>query len=167
MSGAVIFATFPRGDDPEEAVWTELCQGQEPRAPENARVIVSMLRGWLTRVGPAGPSAASDGDSLDLIGELERLKASAAAAQARLTAAIADSREAEATSREERAKITRSVGSQVALARRESPWRADRLVGLSKALTREMPHTLAALEAGDVSEWGATVMVRDTATPRR
>ena len=43
-------------------------------------------------------------------------------------------------------------GSQVALARRESPGLGDRFVGLSRALVHEMPATMAALAAGEVGE---------------
>lgn len=35
---------------------------------------------------------------------------------------------------------------------------------LALALCREMPHTLAALEAGELSEWRAQIVVRETAT---
>ena len=36
-------------------------------------------------------------------------------------------------------------------------------MGLAKALVIEMPHTLAALEAGQLNEWRATLLVRETA----
>lgn len=55
------------------------------------------------------------------------------------------------------------VGAQVALARRESPNKGARLLGLAKALVTEMPHTLAALEAGQLNEWRATLLVKETA----
>ena len=57
----------------------------------------------------------------------------------------------------------RGVGAQIALARRESPAKGGRLLGLAKALVTEMPHTLAALEAGQLNEWHATLLVRETA----
>jgi hypothetical protein len=49
------------------------------------------------------------------------------------------------------------------LARRDSPHRGGRHLGLAKALVEEMPHTLAALTAGHISEWRATLLVRETA----
>ncbi|MBD1594426.1 DUF222 domain-containing protein, partial [Arthrobacter sp. S1_S22] len=55
------------------------------------------------------------------------------------------------------------VAAQVALARRESPARGGRLLGLAKALVTEMPHTLAALEYGQLNEWRATLIVKETA----
>ncbi|MGO4147926.1 DUF222 domain-containing protein, partial [Paenarthrobacter sp. YAF11_1] len=57
----------------------------------------------------------------------------------------------------------KGVGAQVALARRESPNRGSRLLGLAKALVTEMPRTLAALNSGQLNEWRATLLVKETA----
>ncbi|WP_311211388.1 MULTISPECIES: HNH endonuclease [unclassified Arthrobacter] len=51
----------------------------------------------------------------------------------------------------------------MALARRESPNRGSRLLGLAKALVTEMPRTLAALNSGQLNEWRATLLVKETA----
>ncbi|MDR7081345.1 hypothetical protein J2X01_000622 [Arthrobacter ginsengisoli] len=61
------------------------------------------------------------------------------------------------------AELGAGVAAQLALARRESPARGGRLLGLAKALVTEMPHTLAALDAGQLNEWRATLLVRETA----
>ena len=61
------------------------------------------------------------------------------------------------------AELGAGVGAQIALARRESPAKGGRLLGLAKALVTEMPHTLAALETGQLNEWRATLLVRETA----
>ena len=61
------------------------------------------------------------------------------------------------------AELGAGVGAQIALARRESPAKGGRLLGLAKALVTEMPHTFAALEAGQLNEWRATLLVRETA----
>ncbi|WP_087873620.1 HNH endonuclease, partial [Arthrobacter globiformis] len=53
--------------------------------------------------------------------------------------------------------------TQIALARGESPHRGGRLLGMARALVTEMPHTLAALEAGQLNEERATLIVRETA----
>ena len=45
------------------------------------------------------------------------------------------------------------VGGQVALARRMSPSRGSRLVATALTLVREMPHTMAALQDGTLTEW--------------
>ncbi len=55
------------------------------------------------------------------------------------------------------------VGAQVALARRESPNRGSRLLGLARALVTEMPRTLAALQSGQLNEWRASLLVKETA----
>src|ERR1700736_456640 len=55
------------------------------------------------------------------------------------------------------------LASEIALARRDSPARGGRHLGLGKALVHEMPHTLAALERGALSEWRATLIVRESA----
>ncbi len=55
------------------------------------------------------------------------------------------------------------MASEIALARRDSPARGGRHLGFAKALVNEMPHTLAALEQGQLSEWRATLIVRESA----
>jgi hypothetical protein len=55
------------------------------------------------------------------------------------------------------------VASEVALARRDSPSRGGRHLGFAKALVYELPHTLAALECGALSEWRATLIIRESA----
>ena len=57
----------------------------------------------------------------------------------------------------------RGVAAQVALARRESPHKGQQHLGLAKVLTAEMPHTLHALCTGRITEWRATILVRETA----
>lgn len=101
---------------------------------------------------------------MDGIAELERLKAAAAARQARLAAALdAARRRAEAAAGVPAERRGRGVAAEVALARRDSPARGSRHLGFAKALVNEMPHTLAALEAGALSEWRATIVVRESA----
>ncbi|OBJ88493.1 HNH endonuclease [Mycobacterium gordonae] len=98
------------------------------------------------------------------IEELERLKSAAAAGQARAAAALdAARRAAESAAGVPAAKRGRGVASEVALARRDSPARGGRHLGFAKALVHEMPHTLAALEHGVLSEWRATLIVRESA----
>ncbi len=97
-------------------------------------------------------------------GLLEELKSAAAAAQAVVTADLVASQRAEqrAAGVPER-DLGKGVAAQVALARRESPHRGSRLVGLAQALVHEMPATMAALQAGEISEWRATLVARETA----
>ena len=101
---------------------------------------------------------------VERIAELERLKSAAAAGQARAAAALdAARRGAEAAAGMPAARRGRGVASEIALARRDSPARGGRHLGFAKALVHEMPHTLAALEAGVLSEWRATLIVRESA----
>jgi hypothetical protein len=106
-------------------------------------------------------------DSAELIEQLrgfEEMKSVAAAAQARIAVAfdLAQRREqAEAGVPVE--EQGQGVAAQVALARGESPARGGRLLGLAKALVTEMPHTLRALESGQLNEWRATLVVKETA----
>ncbi|MFE4835091.1 DUF222 domain-containing protein [Arthrobacter sp. NPDC056691] len=56
------------------------------------------------------------------------------------------------------------VAEQIALARGESPHRGGRLLGMAKALVTEMPHTLGALDTGQLNEERAMYVVKETAT---
>ena len=94
----------------------------------------------------------------------EQLKSAAAAAQARATALWADKRRAaEQAAGVSRAKRGKGLASEVALARHEAPVKGNQHLGFANALVHEMPHTLAALEAGVLSEWRATLIVRESA----
>ncbi len=106
----------------------------------------------------------TESDLIAGIAALERLKAAAAARQARLAVALdAARRAAEGTAGVPVARRGRGVSAEVALARRDSSARGGRHLGFAKALVNEMPHTLAALEAGALSEWRATIVVRESA----
>jgi len=114
----------------------------------------------MTAWDPAG----AESELVEGIAELERLKAAAAARQARLAAALDAARRcAEAAAGVPAERRGRGVAAEVALARRDSPARGSRHLGFAKALVNEMPHTLAALEAGALSEWRATIVVRESA----
>jgi hypothetical protein len=114
----------------------------------------------LTAVDPHADEATLIGQ----IAEFEQLKSAAAAGQARAATVLDEKRRAdEAAAGVPRAKQGRGVASEVALARRDSPARGGRHLGFAKALVHEMPHTLAGLESGDLSEWRATLIVRESA----
>lgn len=107
---------------------------------------------------------ADEASLVDCIAELEHLKSVAAAGQARLTAALDQKRRArEAAEGVPAAKRGRGLAGEIALARHDSPNRGGRHLGFARALVYEMPHTLAALEAGALSEWRATLIVRESA----
>ncbi len=105
-----------------------------------------------------------DSERIAQLSALEDLKAAACAAQARIAVDFAASQErAQADTGIPSARCGAGIAAQVALARRESPHRGGRLLGLATALVHEMPHTLAALDRGLLNEWRATVIVRETA----
>ena len=109
------------------------------------------------------PSEVEDAVRIDLIRALEDLKSAAAAAQARQTAAFAASqREKQVAAGVPAERADRGIASQVALARRVSPFHAQRYVGWAAILTRELPETFAALQAGKVSERRAMLVARET-----
>ncbi len=108
--------------------------------------------------------ALDDMALIDAIAVLERIKGAAAAAQARFTAAFKASQlQTQQAAGVRRGDLGKGIGAQIALARHESPHRGARLVGLADALVNEMPHTMAALTAGEISEWRATLVARETA----
>jgi hypothetical protein len=114
----------------------------------------------LAAVDPHADEAAY----IEQIAWLERVKSAAAAGQARAAAALDEKRRAdEVATGVPKAKQGRGVAGEVALARRDSPARGGRHLGFAKALVHEMPYTLAALQSGALSEWRATLIVRESA----
>jgi uncharacterized protein DUF222/HNH endonuclease len=98
------------------------------------------------------------------IAELEKAKSAAAAGQARASAALDEKRRrAEADAGVLAAERGRGVASEIALARHDSPTRGAQHLKMAKTLVRDMPHTLAALEAGVLSEWRASLIAREAA----
>lgn len=110
------------------------------------------------------PVAADGPGMIDQLRDLEDLKSLAAAKQARIAVAFdLSQRREQAAAGVPAQEQGAGVAAQVALARRESPARGGRLLGLAKALGTEMPHALAALQSGQLNEWRATLIVKETA----
>src|SRR6185437_12473752 len=108
--------------------------------------------------------AANESALIERITEWEKLKSAAAAGQARAAAALETARRAaEADAGVPAERRGRGLANEIALARRDSPARGNRHLGFAKALVHEMPHTLRALESGALSEWRATLIVRESA----
>jgi hypothetical protein len=121
------------------------------------------LRDVLARL-PFLDTAVDDPERIDQIGLLESIKAAAAGAQARATVAFAESqRESQAASGLPPRDRGRGIAAQIALARRDSPARGSRHLGLAEALVKELPRTMERLETGSISEWRATIVCRETA----
>ncbi|MEJ1116527.1 DUF222 domain-containing protein [Paenarthrobacter sp. CCNWLY172] len=115
-------------------------------------------------VDESGPSGPISGDLIDQLRALEAMKSAIVGLQARIAVAFdLAQRHEQAEAGVPSSERGRGVGAQVALARRESPNRGSRLLGLARALVTEMPRTLAALESGQLNEWRATLLVKETA----
>ena len=122
---------------------------------------------WVTTLASFDGHDLTDGERIDQITELERIKAAAAAAQVRITEAFDASQRRAAPALQPVAEVARSITAQVALARRESSARGQQHVGVALGLVRDLPETLEALTQGRISEWRATLIVRETATLTR
>jgi hypothetical protein len=105
----------------------------------------------------------SDAERIERIRLLSELASAAAAARATEVARFASSqRAAQLAAGVPAERAGRGIASQVGLAMRVSPHRAQRYVGWSTVLTRELPRTFAALQAGRTSEWRAMLVARET-----
>ncbi|WP_159704129.1 HNH endonuclease signature motif containing protein [Arthrobacter sp. 18067] len=148
-------------------------QIRDTQTPPDA-ALVPVSRHWTDETTPrvsdliallgAIPLGTASRELIDQIRGLEDLKSAIVGLQARAAVAF------DLTQRQEQAEAGvpasergHGVGAQIALARRESPNRGSRLLGLAKALVTEMPHTMAALESGQLNEWRATLLVKETA----
>jgi len=121
------------------------------------------VTGMIERLRGLG-GAVDEAEAIDEIAALERLKSAAAAAQARVTAMLRDSRVARETDAGvPAAQRGRGLADEVGLARRESATLGSRHLGLATALVEELPCSLAHLADGTVSEWGATLLAKETA----
>lgn len=93
---------------------------------------------------------------------LEALKSAVCAAQVRITAAYAAAETARLESLGRGPAPAAVVGSEVGLARHESPARGRSLARAAAALVDDLPETLAALARGELNEERALLMVRET-----
>ncbi|WGM21135.1 DUF222 domain-containing protein [Paenarthrobacter sp. OM7] len=111
-----------------------------------------------------GTASTVSSDLIEQLRVLEKMKSAISALQARVAVAFdLAQRQEQAEAGVPSSERGQGVGAQVALARRESPNRGSRLLGLAKALVTEMPRTLAALKSGHLNEWRATLLVKETA----
>ncbi|MFI6426750.1 HNH endonuclease [Promicromonospora sp. NPDC050880] len=103
------------------------------------------------------------GEWVDVLGELEAVKAAVTATQARLVVALDEATRAEEAAQGVRVERRgRGVSCQVGAALRVSPHAGSGFVSTSRVWVMQMPHTFAALEAGVLSQWRATLLVRET-----
>ncbi len=160
-----------------------------PETAGNTAAVLGLTRQLNTLDFDDPDSFEAASERIDQLRALEELKASVAAAQVRVTAAFAAA-EQHRSDEEQAARVPAesegfeawqarrdaqrsrpSVGAQVALARRLSPHQGAKQVSIATALVEDLPQTLAALTGGLVSEWRASIIVREssslTGTDRR
>lgn len=132
-----------------------------------APMCVDELRGWRARLTGAlerPDTGLDDTERIDAIRALEELVCAATAAQAALSAELAESRRrVDADAGVPAARQGRGTAALVAHARRESPRRGSRHLGLARIMTTELPATWRAWAGGHISEWTATLIARETA----
>ncbi len=118
----------------------------------------------LTRLLVTGARPDDPADQIELITAVEELKSAACAVQAETSVEYdAARRSAESAQGVPARRQGRGVAAELALARKESPHRGQALLGFAKVLRVEMPHTLARLMDGTLSEWRAMLLVKETA----
>ncbi|WP_265443965.1 HNH endonuclease [Flexivirga meconopsidis] len=134
--------------------------GSIPIPTEDLRRVIASL--------PAVETTSDPQDCLALIRTLEELKNVASTVQASLTVNVHDAQlerdRARGLSAADSARVT---GQQIAFARRQSPHRGSRLLGLARAITHELPATRGAMRRGLVGEHQAFIVCRETSHLRR
>ncbi|MBE7194763.1 MAG: HNH endonuclease [Gordonia polyisoprenivorans] len=109
------------------------------------------------------PVAADESETVDRISLMESIKAVCAAGQAADTLRLQEMRSAaEAERGVPIERRCRGLSAEVVLARRVSGNAGGRHLGFARAMG-EMPNTFARLREGSLSEWRATILVRETA----
>jgi hypothetical protein len=110
------------------------------------------------------PSDLDDRGRVESIRALETLACVVTAAQAHLSVELdASERSARTAAGVPVSRQGCGIGHQVAEARRESPYRGQRHLGLAKAVTGELPATWRAWRDGRITEWKAILIARETA----
>jgi hypothetical protein len=136
----------------------------QPAAPAaNTDVFVSRTRALIDEIA-ARARAVDDADRIDRIASIDAAISALSAARAEETAAFYSSQLDE----QQRAGVSArrlgfGVSEQIARARKLSPAAGQRYVAFARALCAELPATLAAMRRGEVSEWVATLVARETA----
>lgn len=109
-------------------------------------------------------SVGDDAERVEQLALLEQVKSAAAGAQAAVSVALSDSLlakdDADGVAKDRRG---RGIGALIGFARSESPRLGGRRLHMARTLIGDLPHTYAALRAGELSEWRASIVVTETA----
>src|SRR5690625_2743410 len=109
------------------------------------------------------PAGHSEADKIDQLQLLERAKRALAAVQAQATGAfVAQRQAAETDARIPTSLQLKGFEDEVGLARGESPYVGAALTHTATALCTVLPHTMAALAEGRVSEYHARIVAEQT-----
>lgn len=158
----------PRVAGPSMAPATDTAEASEASAvPAAVPLTAAEVRAFCARLAATstpGGAPADQRERVEVLAALEELKAGACAAQSTVALAVDEStRRAEAAHGVAAEERGRGVARQVGLAMRRSPFAARVFLGAARVWHTEMPHTLAALAAGRLSEQRAVLLVRETA----
>src|SRR5215212_10839606 len=105
----------------------------------------------------------SDGERIDRIARLEKLKAAAAGLQAAESVRFAQSQVAQQIAAEVHPRVVgRGIADQLALACKVSPVEGSRRLGIARALWFDLPQTFRLLTRGRISEYVACLVVSET-----
>nr|WP_245551494.1 HNH endonuclease signature motif containing protein [Gordonia rhizosphera] len=108
------------------------------------------------------PAADTESQAARRLTVLEEIKSAASAAQAREAGRFDELRNADEVARKvPKARQGRGLSAEIGLARKASPQKGAQYLGFARAMN-EMPHTYAALQSGVLTEWRATILVRET-----
>jgi hypothetical protein len=132
----------------------------------DVRVVRELLAGMILPGAtdtPGSVPARVRAEWVDLLGELEAVKNTVAATQARLAVALEEATKADEAKQSIRAvRRGRGVPSQVGAAMHASPHAGSVFLGTARVWVTQMPYTFDALRTGVLSAWRATLLVRET-----
>lgn len=145
------------------SVVTPVATADSAEPPTETPPAPDFLRSMLDSVASLAV-ADSESDATKRLTLLEEIKSACAAAQVRETARLEELRDADEQVRNVPAsRRGRGLSAEVGLARKVSPRKGSQYLGFARALAHDMPHTMRALTSGTLTEWRATILVRETA----
>ena len=133
--------------------------------------LCAQLDGMLSELAAAVAACAdlrdvgvvSDGERIDRIARLEKLKAAAGALQAAESVRFAQSQvELQLAAGVHPTAVGRGIADQIALACKVSPYEGSRRLNIARALWFDLPETFELLTTGRVSEYVGSLVVSET-----
>jgi hypothetical protein len=135
----------------------------DPRTFWLDEVLAGLAQGVAECASRPYAGEVSDGMRIDRIARLEKIKAAAAALQMAESVSFAQSQvQAQLAADVHPDRIGRGIADQLGLACRISGHEAARRLGVARALWFELPETYWLLTTGELSEYVASLVVRET-----